>query len=119
MSPPRLTAKQWPVYEFIKSYLNRYRIAPYIHEVQTACQIRSYKSALDRLVALERKGFIKRAPNKHRGISLTELAPDARTEREGLPAGVQATVSHGASQEVDGPSGRVEPVQSGLEQLTP
>ena len=77
MTRRQLTPKQRPVYEFIKHYLSLYHQAPYIHEVQTACGIHSYKSALDRLVALERKGFIKRLPNKHRGIELLELEPDS------------------------------------------
>lgn len=74
MTPQRLTQKQQPVYDFIKAYLSRYERGPYIHEIQTACNIRSYKSAVDRLVALERKGFIKRLPNKHRGITLVDRA---------------------------------------------
>ena len=74
MSHRTLTVKQRPVYEFIKSYLAEHKQSPYIHEIQTACGIHSYKSAIDRLVALERKGFIKRAPNKHRSIRLVKLA---------------------------------------------
>ena len=46
-----------------------------IREIQLGCQIASYKSALDRLNALERKGFIKRAPNKHRGIRVLRRSP--------------------------------------------
>ena len=77
MTSQRLTQKQQPVYDFIKAYLSRYERGPYIHEIQTACSIHSYKSAVDRLVALERKGFIKRVPNKHRGITLVERAEPA------------------------------------------
>lgn len=47
-----------------------YRQSPLIREIQSGCQILSYKSALDRLTALERKGLIRRLPNKHRGIKL-------------------------------------------------
>lgn len=75
MTRGRLTSKQQPVYEFIKSYLARHQRAPYIHEIQTGCGVRSYKSVVDRLVALERKGFIQRRPNKHRGIVLVEPLP--------------------------------------------
>lgn len=65
-----LTQKQQLVFDFIKRYLAEHRVSPLIREIQLGCQITSYKSAIDRLNALERKRFIKRAPNKHRGIKL-------------------------------------------------
>ncbi len=65
-----LTQKQQAMFEFIQRYLEEHHQAPYIREIQLACQIASYKSALDRLHALEHKGFIKRVPNKHRGITI-------------------------------------------------
>ena len=69
-----LTQKQQTLYEFITRYLSEHRQSPLIREIQAACQIASYKSAVDRLNALERKGFIKRVPNKHRGIRLARRA---------------------------------------------
>ena len=57
---------------------NRY--SPLIREIQAGCQITSYKSALDRLNALERKGFIKRTPNKHRGIKVGRQAKEQVSE---------------------------------------
>ena len=65
-----LTLKQQTVLGFIQQYFMEHRVSPLIREIQTGCQITSYKSAIDRLNALERKGFIKRASNKHRGIRL-------------------------------------------------
>ncbi len=56
--------------EYIQRYLAQNQRAPFIREIQANCQIASYKSAVDRLNALERKGFIKRTSNKHRGIKL-------------------------------------------------
>jgi SOS-response transcriptional repressor LexA len=56
--------------EFIWQYMTQHRAAPLIREVQLGCQIASYKSAVDRLNALERKGFIRRTPSRHRGIRL-------------------------------------------------
>ncbi|MBI3010209.1 MAG: hypothetical protein HYY57_04420 [Candidatus Omnitrophica bacterium] len=71
-----LTHRQLAVYEFIQSYIGEHRQSPLIREIQTGCQIVSYKSAIDRLNALERKGLIKRLPNKHRGITvLKQLQP--------------------------------------------
>ena len=80
MTRYRLTDKQRPVYEFIKRYLDMHQRAPYIHEIQDACGIRSYKSAIDRLVALERKQFITRVPNKHRSITLLEAPQDGEQQ---------------------------------------
>ena len=70
MAKTSLTPKQAVVFEFIQRYVNEHRRSPLIREVQAGCHIASYKSALDRLNAIERKGLIKRAPNKHRGIKI-------------------------------------------------
>ena len=53
---------------FIQRYFTEHRQSPLIREIQLGCEIASYKSVLDRLNALEHKGYIKRVPNKHRGI---------------------------------------------------
>ena len=55
---------------FIQRYLDEHHISPFIREIQTGCQISSYKSTIDRLNALEHKGYLKRLPNKHRGIAV-------------------------------------------------
>ncbi len=68
------------MFDFVQRYLAEHRKSPFIREIQLACQIASYKSALDRLNALERKGFIKRAPNKHRGIRLMRREPSPKPE---------------------------------------
>lgn len=69
-----LTQKQQIVLDFIDRYFGEHRLSPFIREIQLGCRISSYKSAIDRLNALERKGFIKRAANKHRGIRLIRKA---------------------------------------------
>ena len=74
MAKLTLTMKQQAVFDYIQRYISEHRIAPLIREIQHSCQIVSYKSAIDRLNAIERKGFIKRAPNKHRGIKLIRRA---------------------------------------------
>jgi len=66
----KLTPKQQAVLEFIQRYAGEHRLAPLIREIQLGCHIHSYKSAVDRLNALERRGFLKRISNKHRGIQL-------------------------------------------------
>ena len=66
----KLTQKQQTVLDYLHHYLGEHRRAPFLREIQEACRIVSYKSVIDRLNALERKGFIKRVPNKHRAIHL-------------------------------------------------
>lgn len=58
------------MFDYIVQYIVEHRRAPLIREIQLGCQIVSYKSAIDRLSALEHKGFIRRTPNKHRGIRI-------------------------------------------------
>ena len=70
MKIPNLTAKQMVVYRFIREYMDQNRESPYIREIQQGCSITSYKGAVDKLLALEKKGYIKRKLNKHRGIAL-------------------------------------------------
>ena len=65
-----LTKKQRDVYDYIRSYMEKNAIAPYIREIQEGCNIQCYKSAVDKLLALEKKGYIKRSMNKHRSIML-------------------------------------------------
>ena len=80
MAKRSLTKKQHAMLASIERYFNEHRCSPLIREIQAACQIASYKSAIDRLNALEHKGFIKRVPNKHRGIKLVRrsLEPQAK-----------------------------------------
>ena len=70
----KLTEKQYLVLCFLQQYLAERQQAPLIREIQSSCQITSYKSTVDRLNSLERKGWIKRSPNKHRGIQLVRIA---------------------------------------------
>lgn len=70
MEQAKLTKKQKAVFDFIKRYMDEKEQAPYIREIQDACGIISYKSAVDKLLALEKKGYIKRALNKHRSIKI-------------------------------------------------
>jgi len=72
MKQYQLTQKQLNVYAYLKDYIGKNNKSPYVREVQEACGINSYKVTLDRLSALEKKGYIKRRLNKHRGIALNE-----------------------------------------------
>ena len=70
MSNYLLTKKQDDVYSFIKSYIEKNNHSPYIWEIQKGCGITSYKGVVDKLLALERKGYIRRKLNKHRSIAV-------------------------------------------------
>ena len=63
-----LTQRQLVVFNYIKDYMSKNKQSPYIREIQEACGINSYKAVLDRLSALEKKGYIRRKLNKHRSI---------------------------------------------------
>lgn len=69
-----MTKKQEYVYNYIKGYIEKNSASPYIREIQAGCNIPSYKSAVDKLLALEKKGYIKRTLNKHRSIKLSKKA---------------------------------------------
>jgi len=74
MTGRSLTAKQNAVYRFIRHYIDLNHRSPYIREIQEACAIASYKAAVDKLLALEKKGYISRELNKHRSIQVLERA---------------------------------------------
>lgn len=84
MTKQLLTGKQRTLLDFIQRYFDEHRQSPFIREIQAGCQIASYKSALDRLNALERKGFIKRAANKHRGIKVLRRAPEMASAAQAI-----------------------------------
>ncbi len=69
-----LTFRQQEVFDFVKRYIDKNKKAPYIREIQKGCGVLSYKAAVDKLVSLEKKGYIRRTLNKHRGIVVVEDA---------------------------------------------
>ena len=71
-----LTLRQKEVYDYIRDYIQAHNKSPYIREIQEGCHILSYKGVVDRLLALEKKGYIKRKLNKHRSIKLNSLQKD-------------------------------------------
>lgn len=68
----KLTPHQEQVYLFIRDYITQNKRSPYLREIKQACNIQSHKTVIDRLNALERKGYIKRKINQHRGIRLVK-----------------------------------------------
>lgn len=73
----KLTEKQEAILRYLQVYLMTHKQSPLIREIQSGCGIASYKSTVDRLNALERKGWIERVTNRHRGIQLLRRLEDA------------------------------------------
>lgn len=65
-----LNPNQKTIYLFLREYISRNKFSPYLREIQQGCNISSHKTVIDRLTAIERKGYIKRKINQHRGIKL-------------------------------------------------
>ncbi|MBI4323039.1 MAG: hypothetical protein HY596_02040 [Candidatus Omnitrophica bacterium] len=107
----KLTQKQQTVLAYLQRYIGEHRRSPFLREIQDACRIASYKSVIDRLNALERKGFIKRTPNKHRAIHIHWKA-SAMLQPGGAASGPSPEPSHTSepvpstvAQAVPGPAG--------------
>ena len=97
----KLTQKQQTLLDFIASYMTRNSRSPLIREIQEGCQVASYKSVVDRLNSLERKGLLKRHPNKHRGIQLGHLLtqiPDIASVMAEISTDVSLIVQPGGPQ---------------------
>lgn len=73
MKAATLTPKQTEVLNYIKGYIEGNNKSPFIREIQEGCRMNSYKAAVDKLLVLEKKGFIKRELNKHRGIKINNV----------------------------------------------
>lgn len=84
----QLTDRQRDVYDFIRDKIVNRGYGPTVREIGEQFEIRSPNGVMCHLKALEKKGLIKRSPNKSRAIELTRVAS---REPVGLPlAGVVA-----------------------------
>jgi repressor LexA len=63
-----LTEKQLRMFIYVKGFIKKSGKSPLLREVQNGCKINSYKTVVDRLMALEKRGYISREQGKHRGI---------------------------------------------------
>jgi SOS-response transcriptional repressor LexA len=89
----------------IKQYFDSHQQSPLIREIQAGCRIISYKSVADKLLALEKKGFIERQANKHRGILLRALEASMNGTSAPLSLGEAMRAGAWALQEPAAPSG--------------
>jgi repressor LexA len=70
----RLTDRQQDVYDLIRSLVAKRGYGPTVREIAAQFGIKSPNGVMCHLRALERKGLIKRRPNKSRAIELTHSA---------------------------------------------
>ena len=76
----KLTPRQSEILEYLRDEIDGRGLPPTIREIGVAFGIRSTKGVEDHLVALERKGYIRRAKGKSRAIEVADR-PDLRTAR--------------------------------------
>jgi repressor LexA len=73
-----LTARQQRVLEVIRDWLDRFGYPPSVREIGEAVGLLSTSSVAHQLRALERKGYLRRDPNRPRAVGV--LPPDADAE---------------------------------------
>mgnify|MGYP005843286265 CR=1 FL=1 len=66
----RLTDRQRQVLDYIREYVEAHGFSPALTEIGAACGGISATAALAHVVALEKKGYLKRDPHRARGIEL-------------------------------------------------
>jgi repressor LexA len=78
----QLTERQRDVYDFIRDKIVNRGYGPTVREIGEHFHISSPNGVMCHLKALEKKGLIRRSPNKSRAIELTKAA---KREPVGLP----------------------------------
>lgn len=76
---PPLTERQQAVYDLIRELIIRRGYGPTVREIGEHFGIRSPNGVMCHLKALERKGLLRRSPNKSRAIELTSAADRSGT----------------------------------------
>lgn len=74
MALAQLTERQQDVYDLIRSLIVNRGYGPTVREIGEHFGIKSPNGVMCHLRALERKGLIRRSPNKSRAIELTQAA---------------------------------------------
>lgn len=69
---PTLTSRQRQTYEFIVAYLERHGFAPTLQEIAVHLDVQGNLGVLRHLSALEKKGYLRRAAGRSRGIVLVD-----------------------------------------------
>jgi len=98
-----LTGRQQSVLEYIARHAREKGYPPTIREIRDAFHLKSNRGVVDHLRALERKGFIRRAPGSSRAIELLRAADRAERKDSGRPGVVSYPVAGNVA------AGRPEP----------
>ncbi|MGH8967423.1 MAG: transcriptional repressor LexA [Actinomycetes bacterium] len=91
--PARLTPRQRKVLEVIRDWVDRFGYPPSVREIGDAVGLTSTSSVHHQLRALERKGYLRRDPNRTRAV-------DVRGPDEGTEAGPAAAVEKAATDDL-------------------
>ncbi|MEV4622827.1 transcriptional repressor LexA [Asanoa sp. NPDC049573] len=83
-----LTARQRRILEFIRDWVDRYGYPPSVREIGEAVGLVSPSSVAYQLKELERKGFLRRDPNRPRAVDVRQPSDlvDEETARAQRPA---------------------------------
>ncbi|NNE00085.1 MAG: repressor LexA [Pirellulaceae bacterium] len=103
MASTRLTERQQHVYDMIRELIVTRGYGPTVREIGEHFGIKSPNGVMCHLRALERKGLIRRSPNKSRAIELTHAA-----DRNGHSLPLAGMVAAGPTSLVFGQNDRVD-----------
>ena len=101
-----LTSRQKQILEYLRDYLTKNGYPPSFREVAAHFKI-NLGTVQDHLKALTRKGYLKREPNRSRGVSLTQSSGPLRTIPlyGAIPAGNPLQIEEAAEGYVTLPEG--------------
>lgn len=111
-----LTVRQRRVLEVIRNSVDRRGYPPSLREIGEAVGLTSPSSVAHQLAALERKGYLRRDPNRPRALEV--VSPEAKaTDRGyrgsgGMPVHSADAWEHGEAQDADTDSGDAKPTPS-------
>ncbi|GAB5536274.1 MAG: S24 family peptidase [Rubricoccaceae bacterium] len=92
----RLTERQNQVYEFLRMYIRTNGKPPTIKEIGSQLGIKSTNGVHKMIVALEKKGYIRRARHEARGISLIGGEHDPFSDEGDVPGIALLKMTEGA-----------------------
>ncbi|MDD4111318.1 MAG: hypothetical protein PHS54_07285, partial [Clostridia bacterium] len=73
-----LTKRQKEVLDFITEYIDKNGFGPTLNEINQKLGMGSASAAYQHVDALERKGYLKKLPNKTRAIALNDDTDDVK-----------------------------------------
>jgi len=89
----KLTTRQAKILEFIKDFQSKYNTSPTLREIMSRFKFKALGTVQDHLLALERKGYIKKEKDKARSILILGLK---KTLRDIIEVPILGRVSAGS-----------------------